>query len=220
MALDATMLDLGHSRQEAMWRCYGWTEPAMTFGYSQRWAVVRQTVQGFEGSLVRRLTGGGIVDHRNDLTYALSIPPDHPFFRKPALELYRELHEGISRILAGHGNPATLAPCDRNCGNDGPSAVSTFCFPAAEPYDVIQPGSGKKIAGAAMKRNRAGILVQGSIDRPGLQGVPTGSFVEAFREFLAEWLRGEAVTLTGPLPGDILQKERQRFGSASWNQRR
>jgi lipoyl(octanoyl) transferase len=111
MAWDQAMLHFGEMAGCAFWRVYGWSEPAVTFGYGQNRDWVRQAVAPFSGPCVRRPTGGGIVDHRDDLTYALSIPSTHPFFRRRATDIYRELHEGIARILEQSGFPAILAPC-------------------------------------------------------------------------------------------------------------
>ena len=47
----------------------------------------------------------------------------------------------------------------------GPAAPGV-CFQKAELYDVIDPTTGAKIAGAAQKRNKHGLLFQGSIWRP------------------------------------------------------
>ena len=220
MAMDATMLDSGCGAGQAMWRFYGWAGPAMTFGYSQRRETVQSMLPAFDGALVRRLTGGGIVDHRNDLTYALTLPPGHPFYRKQALDIYRELHEGIAGIFARNGIPARLAPCERACGDAASTPGTGFCFPAAEPYDVIQPVSGRKMAGAAMKRNKSGILVQGSIDRTALGGLPVDPFMEGFGRFLAIWLDLKPVRLSDPLPSATLASELQRFRSREWNERR
>ena len=152
MALDATMLQFGRDTEQAIWRMYGWTEPAMTFGYSQRWQDVRRSLSDFSGILIRRLTGGGIVDHQHDLTYALTIPGSHSFHRQPATDLYRQLHEQIAGILMKAGIAADLAPCQRGCDDTPKEHSGSFCFQAAEPYDVVDPLSGIKLAGAATSK--------------------------------------------------------------------
>ncbi|MEX0331625.1 MAG: hypothetical protein AB3N64_09410 [Puniceicoccaceae bacterium] len=220
MAMDAAMLEFGRKNHQVWWRFYGWKEDSMTFGYSQKWRDVQAMVQGFKGSLVRRLTGGGIVDHRNDLTYALTLPPDHGFYRKQALEIYRELHQGIAEILINRGIAAELAPCGRACGEESAQSANSFCFPSAEPYDVIQAGTGSKIAGAAMKRSQSGILVQGSLDKDRLGAISAESFMADFERFLAKWLDLEPVQSGGSLPGEIIQREQERFASREWNERR
>jgi len=43
------------------------------------------------------------------------------------------------------------------------------CFQRAELYDVVHEYTGEKIAGAAQKRNKQGLLFQGSIWKPALE---------------------------------------------------
>ena len=44
-----------------------------------------------------------------------------------------------------------------------------MCFQRAERFDVVHRKSGEKIAGAAQKRNKSGLLFQGSLWRPAVQ---------------------------------------------------
>lgn len=218
MAIDSTLLAFGNEMDEAMWRLYGWTEPAMTFGYSQKWEWIQSMAGSFEGACVRRITGGGIVDHRHDLTYCLTLPPSHACYRSQATDLYRGLHEQIEAILLDLGFPCELAPCTDDCGNA--STGKGVCFQAPEPFDVIQKPSGMKLAGAAMKRNKDGILIQGSLDLRGLQGLSQDVFKREFGSALSRWLDLEKLDFTGTLPLNTLLQERDRFSSPEWNQRR
>jgi lipoate-protein ligase A len=221
MAMDAIMLKSGNVSAQAMWRIYGWAEKAITFGYSQKWSTVGSGLPGFKGTMIRRLTGGGIVDHRNDMTYALSIPASHPFHHRPALDLYREVHELIAHILREQGIPAALQPCGKTCDQQPRSAtLGKFCFTSPEPYDVVVPQSGAKIAGAAMKRNQSGILIQGSLDRGALGDLTPSVFETALGSALARWLGLKPVQCADPLPADDLLEESARFASAAWNERR
>ena len=44
-----------------------------------------------------------------------------------------------------------------------------MCFERAELHDVVHEASGEKIAGGAQKRNKRGLLFQGSLWRPALR---------------------------------------------------
>ena len=77
-----------------------------------------------------------------------------------------------------------------------------------------------KLAGAAMKRNKDGILIQGSLDLRGLQGLSQVVFQREFGSALSRWLNLEKLESTGTLPLDTLLRERNRFSSAEWNLRR
>lgn len=220
MAIDVAMLELSGTRGNAFWRLYGWEEAAITFGYSQSWSWIRTEMSDFSGKCIRRVTGGGIVDHRNDLTYALAIPHHHTLYRDPALNIYRSLHQHITEILLDLGIPSDLAPCQENCGPTGAASVSGMCFRRPEPFDVVARFSGRKLAGAAMKRNLSGILVQGSLDMQNLPGISKTVFEREFGRALARWLDAERVTFNGTLPVELLSQNRRRFGSREWNEKR
>lgn len=220
MAIDATLLAFGHATEQAVWRIYGWTESALTFGYSQSYEWVCSAMPDFKGARIRRMTGGGIVDHRNDITYAITIPPGHPAYRCPATELYRQLHARIANVLMESGIPADLAPCAEECGGPDSLAPAGLCFEAPEPFDVIHPVTGAKIAGAAMKRHRDGILIQGSLNRSMIAGLSVKSLEKEFSQFLSIWLDLQPVIFTGTLPVQILTRELDQYTSREWNEKR
>lgn len=220
MAIDSAMLEFGASTGQCMLRTYGWSEPSITFGYSQKWDWIQQQLPHFEGACIRRITGGGIVDHRHDLTYALTIPPSHAFHRKPALDLYRDIHTQIAEILMDNGVQADLAPCLENCGDEETATGSGVCFQAPEPYDVIRPGTPVKLAGAAMKRNQQGVLIQGSLSMLAMPELERTAFSSGIGHSLASILEAEAIKFTGTLPAESLVREKDRFSSEEWNKKR
>ena len=75
MALDEALLGAMPRLQTPVLRFYGWTEPAATFGYFQKFSDVEQATQ--LRPLIRRPTGGGIVPHDADWTYSAAFPPGH-----------------------------------------------------------------------------------------------------------------------------------------------
>jgi lipoate-protein ligase A len=165
MAADFLLLQRLPPGAGPRFRHYEWRKPAFTFGYSQKIAWVRPQLPepgGFD--LARRPTGGGLVDHREDWTYALVIPRAHPLEVERAAVSYRVVHECLAGALRGQGVKAEL-----QSGSSGADALPGICFQKAEVGDVIAPG-GTKIAGAAQKRNRRGLLFQGSVWRPAAGG--------------------------------------------------
>ena len=173
MATDFLLLQRYPQMQEARFRAYGWHRPAFTFGYSQQISFVREqltsSAKASEGTppdgpfdLCRRATGGGVVDHRDDWTYALVIPRGHVLEEQSATHSYRVIHEALAGALASQGVPAVAKPAAVETVT-GPAGV---CFQRAEMHDVIHADSGEKIAGAAQKRNKHGLLFQGSVWRP------------------------------------------------------
>jgi lipoate-protein ligase A len=155
MALDEELLRGVASVGAPILRLYSWSEPAASFGYFQHYADIAgwTTLR----PLVRRPTGGGLVPHDTDWTYSIVIPPNDPWYELRAVESYRQLHQWIASVLRKIGMPADLAPV-RN--KDAPGQ----CFIGAEQHDILL--NGKKIAGAAQRRTRDGLLIQGSV-QPG-----------------------------------------------------
>lgn len=168
MATDFLLLQRYPQPATARFRHYGWRGPAWTFGYSQKIEFVRSQLPASEdGEICRRATGGGIVDHRDDWTYALVIPRGHPLEEMRAAASYRAIHECLATALRAQAVAAEVkAQCEPISGDEATCGVAGQCFQRAELYDVVHGGTGAKIAGAAQKRNKHGLLFQGSIWRP------------------------------------------------------
>ena len=164
MALDEALLETASRIGAPVLRFYGWTEPAATFGYFQKYAEVEQATR--LRPLIRRPTAGGIVPHDADWTYSLVFPPDHEWYALRAEASYRRVHEWIRQAFARLNVPTELAPAPR-ARIHGPAAAKG-CFVGYEKFDLLWRG--RKIAGAAQRRNRLGLLIQGSVQPPPVAG--------------------------------------------------
>ena len=157
MAVDETLAEAAPRLGAPVLRFYGWTEPTASFGYFQKYEeVARATLLR---PLVRRPTGGGIVPHDADWTYSIVFPAGHEWYRLSAVESYRRVHEWIQAAFASLEVATELA---RNCQRPAPGQ----CFIGHEKSDVLWRG--KKIAGAAQRRMKTGLLIQGSVQPPPL----------------------------------------------------
>jgi lipoate-protein ligase A len=136
-------------------RVYRWAQPAVSFGYFGKLAEVQAAWPARD--LVRRWTGGGIVPHGEDLTYTLIVPRTHPFFHRPVEESYCAIHQHLAALLAEQGREVQVA-------TTAAAKISDACFENPARYDLL--GERGKIAGAAQRRTRAGLLHQGSV-QPG-----------------------------------------------------
>jgi lipoate-protein ligase A len=171
MATDFVLLQRYPREGAARYRHYHWRSPSFTFGYSQKISFVRsQLPPGGTFDLCRRPTGGGIVDHRDDWTYCLVIPRGHPFEEARATQSYRAIHETLAAALVAVGVPVLLKPVAEPAPEGEAGGPAGVCFERAEIFDVIHPGTGAKIAGGAQKRNKRGLLFQGSIWKPAAGG--------------------------------------------------
>lgn len=203
---------------EAFYRHYQWLTPTATFGYFQQWEAVRQQVPS-DWTLQRRPTGGGVVLHPGGFTYTLIVSATHSWYRQPAAELYRELHQGIVDTLTAIGIESELC---QNCAcADGNLAR---CQEQPALYDVLWKKNGAKLAGAAMKRNRHGLLFQGHLWSQHLPEFESGRFNAIFTRQLAHILHLERQdSLTTSLPKWSSQQELEQFAeltSPEWQTRR
>jgi len=222
MAIDASLLD-SIPEGLAAFRHYGWTEPAATFGYAQKFAEV-ENIQNDGVTLCRRLTGGGIVDHRNDWTYALVSEASLPVSSIPATVLYERIHRTISQSISDQGIQNRLAPCPRLCGEAQKKASEPDqCFVKPAANDVVRP-DGQKMAGAAMKRSRNGLLIQGSIDRSTLpESFNFDQFQKKLLEELSKILKinlGELEDIRPLFDSERIKAHKERFRSEEWKRRR
>ena len=166
MAWDAALLEAAPQVGAPVLRFYGWTEAAATFGYFQHFADIDRLTT--LRPIIRRPTGGGLVPHDRDWTYSLAFPPADPWYALKAVESYRRVHEWVQSAFAVCRVSTELSP----------SAVKETpgqCFIGAEQFDVLLDA--KKIAGAAQRRTRDGLLIQGSIQPP--PGIPRETFERA-----------------------------------------
>jgi lipoate-protein ligase A len=219
MATDFMLLQRYPREGVARYRHYGWRSPSFTFGYSQKIAFVRsQLPPGEAPDLCRRPTGGGIVDHRDDWTYSLVIPRGHPFEEARATASYRAIHEALAGALGRAGVPVALKPVAEAVPAGEPGGPAGVCFERAEIFDVIQSETGAKIAGGAQKRNKRGLLFQGSVWRPALgRTIDWDGLAEDLVGRLAAALGADAV----PTPWPDLNEEElagltEQYSSADW----
>ena len=200
MAVDETLLT---SASVPTLRFYRWKQPSLSFGYFGRYAAVAAHAGPRE--IVRRWTGGGVVPHGEDLTYSVIIPRANPFFLRSSLEVYATLHEAIRLALEANNIAATLA-------NEAGQKISEDCFANPVRADVLI--GNRKIAGAAHRRSRAGLLHQGSIQRSNLP--------ERFREDFARILcdRFDRKRLAPATLDRASQIAATRYGTNEWLMRR
>lgn len=147
---------------DPVFRHYGWNKNEITFGYGQNWNWVKKQNQVKGLQITRRPTGGGIVQHGRDWTYTLILPHKHASSRVPALDFYEAIHLSIGNALLAQKFHTTLMPCPVQ--KEKQKGIPGDCFLEPVGKDLMNKSGSKKIAGAAMKRTKKGILIQGTID--------------------------------------------------------
>lgn len=219
MAADFLLLQRYPQPADARFRHYGWRRPAFTFGYAQKIGFVRAHLPAGEPfDLCRRPSGGGIVDHRDDWTYALVVPRGHPLEELRASVSYQAVHEALAAALRAQG----VAAVTQAVAPEPDDETAGVCFQRAEIHDVVEAGSGRKIAGAAQKRNKHGLLFQGSLWRPAVRAdLDWDAFHEAFTANLASALELPAEPVPWPdFNEDELGGLAEQYASPEWLERR
>ena len=210
MALDEALLEAVARLGQPVLRFYGWTEPAATFGYFQKYAEVARTTR--LRPLIRRPTGGGIVPHDADWTYSAAFPPGHEWHSLKAVESYRRIHDWLRLAFAELQVDTELAPFAKE-------TLPGQCFIGHEKFDLLWHG--KKIAGAAQRRNQSGLLIQGSVQPPPLS-LARADWENAMCR-VAE--KNFSVTWTDFMPDAVLQHDaakqaQEKFSQAGYNEKR
>ena len=157
MAVDSWLLERG----EPVLRVYGWKGDWCSMGYFGSADEARSVVPG--PSLVRRATGGGFVDHRDDLTYTIVVPRTSRLAGLKGSGSYRVVHEALAEALKEAGMEVGIVKEDA-------LVRSPVCFEKPVAWDILDE-AGRKVAGAGQRRTRSGLLHQGSVMyREGVDG--------------------------------------------------
>lgn len=184
-------------------RFYCWRWPSVSFGYFGRFTEVESYQP--QRDVARRWTGGGIVFHGADLTYSIVVPANDSLFVHSSTEIYAALHERIRKVLRANRIDASLT-------SDAAPEISDACFANPVRADVVV--GEQKVAGAAQRRTRRGILHQGSIQ---LDELPE-SFPSQFAEALCDsWKPMKPPTATLIRAAQLAD---EKYGTAGWLRRR
>jgi lipoate-protein ligase A len=213
-------------------RFYRWRSPALSFGYFGKFSDV--AIYATERDLVRRWTGGGIVFHGDDLTYSVVIPASDPVFGESSIMIYERIHRALCAALASSGQDAELASvaalCERRKSRKGDLQIAQRrtgdrrsldtaicdrgynCF--ANPVHADVMVDGRKIAGAAQRRARRGLLQQGSIQGFTMRTDLAQKFAQALSPNCSEFEVNEEIYRRAR------ELAQQKYGTESWLRKR
>ncbi len=143
-------------------RLYGWNPPALSLGRFQKAAEVleleRCRADGV--AVVRRVTGGGVIYHADELTYSLVCAPSQIPTALSIKDSFRVLTGFLLAFYYTLGIDAAYAadvvPEGTHLGER-----TAFCFAGKESFDIL--AGGLKIGGNAQRRLKGVIFQHGSI---------------------------------------------------------
>jgi lipoate-protein ligase A len=163
MAIDEALLrSFDPALSPPVLRLYGWNPPALSLGRFQKAAEVLdlEHCRADGVAVVRRMTGGGVIYHADELTYSLVCAPG----QIPPVTSIKDSF----RVLTGF-----LLAFYRVLGLDAAYAVdvvpegtrlgerTAFCFAGKESFDIL--ANGRKIGGNAQRRRKGIIFQHGSV---------------------------------------------------------
>lgn len=197
MATDEVLLRTAARRGCPILRLYAWQAPSLSIGYFQKFPV--ELANRYD--IVRRPTGGGWVYHVDDTTFSVVVPPGHRLHRLKTSDAYCAIHAAVAAALP---QPARLA------GEQATPRGTYECFRKPVAGDVV--AGDQKLAGGAQRRNRDGMLHQGSIAARVADRLP-----DAFRkQFDCEW---KPYRLTDEERAMITWLADGKYRNDAWNRR-
>lgn len=209
MALDHALLDHSILKGDAIARFYAWNAPAVTVGYFHQ--IGKTETESI--SPVRRYTGGGLVEHGEDVTFALIFPSGSVPANASSASRYQWIHAELAKALRLSGFITTR---HEESFQNGESP----CFQHAVSEDLIDPVTGSKICGGAQRRCKGTVIHQGSIRLP-----------ESYRDLNSPWIEHFLNSLAAT-QSDLSENEKtnftarairirsERYGTEGWNLQR
>ncbi len=188
-------------------RVYRWAGEWASLGYFGEIAAARAAFPGV--NLVRRWTGGGMVDHRADWTYTIVAPHGEPLAGWRGAESYRRIHTALAECLVAGGVDARVSSGAEETG-------AALCFENPVHHDLLG-ADGRKLAGAGQRRSRLGLLHQGSVAAACVEEALSIQRAEDFAGRISDqWRRVPLL----PDPDDLARRVAARYADHKWTNRR
>ena len=158
MAVDEYLFHRAGQDPATYLRFYQWARPTVSLGYGQTAARVVDVAfcRSHGVDVVRRPTGGKLVLHNREATYAVASA-DVETFSDTLRDSYQRISKALLKGLELMGLAPQLAETSPPFYAKG--TMPCFAFPARDEIEI----AGKKIIGSAQKRTGSLFLQHGSI---------------------------------------------------------
>ncbi len=143
-------------------RLYGWQPHTLSLGRFQQAAEVLDLGRCRDASVpvVRRITGGGVIYHGDEVTYSLVCAPEQIAPVSSVKDSFRVLTGFLLSFYRSLGLDAAYA-VDASPEGTRLGERTPFCFAGKESFDILV--NGRKIGGNAQRRLKGTIFQHGSI---------------------------------------------------------
>ncbi|WP_424245176.1 lipoate-protein ligase A [Elusimicrobium posterum] len=220
MAFDEALARSCDKNQEIFYlRFFNWgantAGDALTFGYAQFFNQIEQEMKlnNFNGPFTRRPTGGGVVYHKQDLTFSCVFSSE---LTRPKI-IYNKLHGAINRCLSTNKASAMFdeSAFDKNAYAPEQGGRAGACFATPVPDDIMDD-KGNKILGGAIRRFDNIVLYQGSLQAQNCRG--GAEFESAIKNAVEqEWgLEFEPFSFSEHHINNIKQVANLQYKSDNW----
>ncbi|MEA1915680.1 MAG: lipoate--protein ligase family protein [Campylobacterota bacterium] len=135
-------------------RLYTW-QNCFTIGISQDFNNYKE-LQQQTPNFSKRITGGGVLFHGEDISYSLVLPSS--LMKNLSV---KQSYEKICSFLLSFYNSLGMDVCYAKEIQSIPLSKSEYCQVGFEPYDIIYKG--KKLGGNAQRRTKKVLFQHGSI---------------------------------------------------------
>jgi lipoate-protein ligase A len=209
MAIDEMLL-LGQGRKLPTLRIYSWSSMACSIGYFQDTKKVAVKLGAAKNgtTIVRRITGGGLVMHGSDVTLSLALPGS--WLSGDVKSSYLKVNEAL-RVGFKELWPA-LDYADCKTVPSGRGQGDRICFEAPACYDLLL-GS-RKVVGASQRRMDGAVLHQSAVFLPADAKTVARKAIDGFEK---NWgVSFEEIPLTEEELCDAGEIERVRYASEEW----
>ncbi len=210
MALDEALFIRSAREERAVARFYHWEAPAVTAGYFHRSGKAEESRRA--PGPTRRFTGGGLVDHGDDLTFLLTFPAGSDAALASVASRYRWIHEALAAALGSEEFPVTLQAA-------GAASFTGPCFANPVPWDLLDPLTCLKIGGGAQRRSHGAVIHQGSIRLPEPLRDPQAPWINKFLVRIAEVCQALDESTREKAIEESRALEENRYGNPLWNSR-
>lgn len=189
MALDEVLVPKSPQADICLARFFNWRGmPCATFGYAQFENSVKQQMQAAAvKEYTRRPTGGGVVIHKDDLTFSLFFNMENSI---KTAEIYANLHKIIREEFSQNNTPLGTYR-DKSDYRPVAGGVSQNCFTNPVSDDLVTD-EGSKVLGGAIRRFGSVVLYQGSLqlsgarDNAGYKEIIKNAVLKYFNAFYKE----------------------------------